>query len=58
MFAAMFDRLEVLELLLSRGASPVHTDAEKRSALDYARIMRARRTAERLAEPRGARDRQ
>lgn len=52
MFAAMFDRLEVLELLLSRGAAPEHTDADKRSALDYARAMGARRTTDRLTEPR------
>ncbi|MFL5351165.1 hypothetical protein [Archangium sp.] len=50
MFAAMFDRLEVLELLLSRGAALEQTDADKRSALDYARAMGARRTVARLME--------
>jgi len=48
MYAAMFDRLEVLELLLSRGASPTHVDAGGASALDAARMMGAARTAARL----------
>jgi uncharacterized protein len=47
-FAAMFDRIEVLEELLVRGADPRHQDSARRTALDYALAMGARRTAARL----------
>lgn len=43
LYAAMFDRVEVLELLLARGALPEQRDAEGRTALDYARILGAER---------------
>lgn len=49
MFAAMFDKLEMMELLIQRGADHRLRDADKRSALDYARSMGAARAAERLA---------
>ncbi len=58
MFAAMFDRLELLELLLTRGAAPEQKDADGRTALDYARAMGARHTTERLAELRRTREQQ
>jgi ankyrin repeat protein len=54
----MFDRLEMLELLLSRGAASEHTDADGRTALDYARGMGAQRTTARLTELRQTRERQ
>jgi uncharacterized protein len=38
-----------MEELISRGAIPERRDAEKRTALDYARAMGAHRAAERLA---------
>jgi uncharacterized protein len=54
MFAGMFDRLEVLEELLARGANPRHQDAARRTAHDYACAMGARRTAERLDPARSS----
>lgn len=50
MYAAMFDRLEMLGLLLEHGARWDHRDLEQRGALDYARAMGAQRTAARLEE--------
>jgi ankyrin repeat protein len=50
MFAAMFDRLEVLALLLARGAAPDRRDAGGTTARALALAMGAHRTAERLAD--------
>ncbi|HSD20233.1 MAG TPA: ankyrin repeat domain-containing protein, partial [Anaeromyxobacter sp.] len=45
MFAAMFDRVEVVELLLRRGASADLREAGAATALDLARAMGAARAA-------------
>lgn len=48
MFAAMFDRVEVVDLLLARGASTARRDAAGVTALALAQGMGAHRAAERL----------
>jgi hypothetical protein len=48
MFAALFDRREVAELVLARGGDPHRCEAGGRSALDLAKAMGARRAAELL----------
>jgi ankyrin repeat protein len=55
MFAAMFDRLEAVDLLLRRGASPDRRDAGGATAAALACAMGARRTAARLeGQPRAS----
>jgi ankyrin repeat protein len=46
MLAAMFDRVEAMELLLARGADPRRRDARGVTALDLARGMGAERAVE------------
>jgi ankyrin repeat protein len=48
MFAAMFDRAEIVAARLARGACPDRVDGEGRRALDYATAMGAERAAARL----------
>jgi ankyrin repeat protein len=48
MYAAMFDRLEVLEVLLQSGADRDRPDRGGQRPLTLARTMGARRTVERL----------
>jgi ankyrin repeat protein len=45
MFAAMFDRAEVVVALLTGGARPDRVDRDGRRALDYAEAMGAARAA-------------
>ena len=49
MFAAMFNRSEILRLLIERGADPAARDVDGLSALDVARRMGANDTAALLA---------
>jgi hypothetical protein len=50
MLAAMFNRLELLELLLQRGADPAARDAAGMTALEAAHKMGAPETARRLEQ--------
>jgi uncharacterized protein len=52
MFAAMVDRVSVVERLLGRGASLARTDEDGRSALDYAEAMGATGAARLLRRSR------
>jgi ankyrin repeat protein len=45
MFAAMFDRADIVELLLARGASAERPDRSGANALSLAQAMGATRTA-------------
>jgi ankyrin repeat protein len=49
MFAAMFNRGDIVRLLLARGADPFRPDADGNAILDAARRMGADDTAELLA---------
>src|SRR5690606_3846241 len=55
-FAAMFDRKEVVELMLAHGADPAITDEEGMTAKAAAQMMGASGTAERLQAPEGPAD--
>ena len=50
MLAAMFDRVDIVELLLAHGARTALAGADGATALDLARGMDARRAAARLSE--------
>jgi ankyrin repeat protein len=50
MFAAMFDRVDVVAALLARGARPGRRDGAGRRALDYAEAMGAARAAAALGK--------
>ncbi len=54
MMAAMFDRVDLLDLLLARGADPEARDAAGLTARDLADGMGAADTAARLAERAGS----
>jgi len=54
MTAAMFDRAQIVELLLARGADPALRDAKGLTALEQARAMRARVTPGLLEAAAGA----
>jgi uncharacterized protein len=54
MFAAMFDRADIVELLLARGAAAERADGSGATALALARAMGAARTAALLAAVSGS----
>lgn len=49
MFAAMFNQIEILELLLSKGADPTSTTEDGMTALKLAQSMNADLTVDRLS---------
>jgi uncharacterized protein len=54
MFAAMFDRAEIVKLLLARGAAAERVDGSGATALVLARAMGATRTSALLAPVSGS----